>query len=89
MESVETKQIPATNEFNQRGLPRPSFSRENPYWRAEAFRWMDPQYRPRLTAVDFLYATTWEISRPFDLHGAYCCKAAMLATYKVNFQVLG
>lgn len=48
-----------------------------------------PAYRPRLSAKDFLYASIWEISRPYDTHGAYCCRSAMLLTLKVNRPYFG
>jgi hypothetical protein len=44
-------------------FPLPRFSEDNPYWQdpAKWWGWLCPQARPRLTAQDFLYATTWEI----------------------------
>lgn len=49
--------------MGQKFMPLPEFSPENPYWFDPAKRWgfLLPQYRPRPTAQDFLYASTWEI----------------------------
>ena len=74
--------IPGTN------LPKPSFSRDNPYWRMR-FAFIKPEFRPRLTAQDFLYATVWEINRPFDIVAACYVRKAVLDTYALNFEVLG
>jgi hypothetical protein len=70
-------------------LPRPSFSPSNPYWIDYGETWKNiyPMYRPRNTAQDFLYASRWEIFRPFDVHGAYCVRTATVLTARVNWRV--
>jgi hypothetical protein len=46
-------------------LPRPQFSPVNPYWvdPRKFWGWLRPNVRPRLSAIDFLYACTWEMER--------------------------
>lgn len=56
-------------------LPRPSFSSRNPYWQKITFLGVLPQFQPRLSARDFLYATAWEMAA-LDLHGAWCVRDA-------------
>lgn len=72
--------------LGQQYLPRPQFSSENPYWYNPAERWpfLLPDYRPRMTAQDFLYATTWEIWRR-DTHMANCIRIAMQRTLRINW----
>ena len=69
-------------------LPLPRFSPDNPYWVDPSIRWgwLHPQYRPKLTARHFLYASTWETTR-FDPHGAYCVRTAQALTIRVNLRV--
>lgn len=68
-------------------LPIPKFSSNNPYWKnpAELWGWLRPEYRPRLSARDFLYATTWEIYK-WDVHGAHLVRQATIRTIRINFR---
>lgn len=70
----------------QQFLPRPQFSSENPFWFNPAEKWgfLFADYRPRMTAQDFLYASTWEIWRR-DTHMAYCVRKAVQRTVKINW----
>ena len=52
-------------------LPVPIFSRNNPYWCPLKIAGVDPNYIPLLTAQDYAYATTWELTR-FWLQGKLC-----------------
>lgn len=70
-------------------LPKPSFSPENPYWQTQRFEFLGLHIRPRYTAHDFLYATVWEINCPYDVVSALYVRMAIIATYKLNFLVLG
>lgn len=76
------------NGVGQPFLPNPSFSSANPFWfdPAEKYPFLFHDYRPRPTAHDFLYATTWEIWRR-DTHLAYCIRSAMQRTVKLNWHV--
>src|ERR1700675_2009875 len=68
--------------------PRPQFSTANPYWQdpRKFFKGLAPEALPRLSARDFLYATTWEVWRP-DIHGAYCVRSATQLTVRLNFRI--
>lgn len=72
----------------QQFLPTPQFSSENPFWKnpAATHGFLSPAYRPRLSAQDFLYATTWEIWRR-DHHMAYCVRVATQNTVNLNWHV--
>lgn len=69
-------------------LPLPQFSPENPYWRDNRKFWdfIRPEYRPRLSAQDFLYACVWERNRP-DPHMAYCVRTAWTRTKLLEFRL--
>lgn len=69
-------------------LPKPQFSTVNPYWQDPRKFWgnIAPEVRPRMSARDFLYATTWEIFR-WDIQGAYCVRSATQLTVRLNFRV--
>jgi hypothetical protein len=73
----------------QQFLPKPQFSSANPYWRNPADDWpfLLPDYRPKLSAQDFMFATTWEIWRP-DWHMANLVRIATQRTVRINFLVL-
>lgn len=50
---------------------------------------MYPEYQPRLTWQDFLYASTWEMQAP-DEHGAYCVRIACERSVKLfMYQTIG
>lgn len=66
-------------------LPRPQFSSDNPLWRIPQVQGLHRQYWPRLSARDFLYATTWEMYRR-DVHGANCVRRAMERTFWINLK---
>lgn len=72
----------------QQFLPLPKFSSENPYWKdpAETHSFLLPDYRPKLSAQDFLYASTWEIWRR-DVHMANCVRVAVQRTVRINWYV--
>lgn len=72
--------------LGQQYLPRPQFSLDNPYWRIPEMGFRI-EYRPRLSARDFLYATSWEINRRFDVHGANCVRVAMQRSFWVNLRL--
>ena len=62
-------------------LPQPRFQSDNPYWRKiSLFPFLREEIRPKLSAMDFLYATSWEI-RSRDIHGASCVRLAMLKSF--------
>lgn len=65
-------------------LPVPQFSKSNLYWRDRRIAGVLPEYQPRNTAVDFLYATSHEIHAR-DIHGAYCVRSATVNTLRLNF----
>jgi hypothetical protein len=75
--------------MGQKYLPRPQFSSENPYWwgRDDRMTFLRHELRPKPTAKDFLYATTWEIWRR-DVHMANCVRIAVQRTVRINFRVL-
>ena len=68
-------------------LPRPNFSSDNPYWRnpADRWGWVMLEARPKLTAQDFLFATSWEMWRK-DIHGACLVRQAMMRSFWVNMR---
>jgi hypothetical protein len=74
--------------MGEKYLPKPQFSASNPYWWGKNDRntFLLPEFRPRPTARDFLYATTWEIWRP-DWHMAYCIRIAMQRTVRINWHM--
>jgi hypothetical protein len=73
--------------LGQAFLPKPAFSTDNPYWvdPARYWGWLPSQFWPKLSARDYLYATTWEIRR-WDVHGAYCSREALINTIKVQWR---
>lgn len=48
-------------------LPTPKFSSDNPYWRIPVISGLRRDYWQRLSAQDFLRASTWEITRRWDI----------------------
>lgn len=73
------------NGLGQKYLPRPSFSAANPYWRDPRIQGVYKEYQPKLSAQDFMYASTWEIWRRFDVHMAWCVRQATVDTIKLNW----
>ena len=69
-------------------LPRPQFHSSNPYWidPAKNFGFMAPEYRPRRTAQDFLYATAWELTS-WDVVGACFVREAMQRSFWIGLRV--
>ncbi len=69
-------------------LPKPIFSTANPYWQDPRKFWgnIAPEIQPKLSARDFLYATTWEIWR-WDVQGAYCVRQATVLTVRINWKL--
>jgi hypothetical protein len=63
----------------------PTFSSDNPHWPTDRFLFVRPEYRPQLTAHDFLFATTWELWKR-DIHGAYCVRSAMQRSFWINLR---
>jgi hypothetical protein len=70
-------------------LPKPQFSRDNPYWRGDRFSFIVKSARPRYSALDFLYATVWEINRQFDTESACFIRHAVVLTAQLNSLVVG
>jgi hypothetical protein len=70
---------------NSSGLPKPNFSRQNPFWpdMDKIWGWLSASARPRLTAEDFLAASLWEKIQT-DRHGAYCVRTPIIATLRVQ-----
>ena len=68
--------------LGHRYLPRPEFSPNNPYW-PDPRKLPHPELAPKLSARDFLYATTWEMWHP-DPHMAYCVRIATIETVRLN-----
>jgi hypothetical protein len=65
--------------------PQPNFSSDNPYWKPERFLFVFPEYRPKMNAQDFMYASTWEIYKR-DIHGAACVRTAMQRSFWINLR---
>lgn len=69
-------------------LPIPYFSLTNPYWANSNKVWdfIRPEFRPRNSARDFLYATTWELWR-FDVHGAHLVRETIGRSHLFEFRL--